>query len=59
MDIAPASGETDLSGSAEEEWRDTNEEMIRPRICLGLLSVMWRENKLFSLDSFDSDQHAL
>lgn len=32
-------------GTIVEERRDTNEEIIIPRICLGLLSVMGRDNK--------------
>lgn len=45
-------GETDLRSAGErgtfvEERRDTNEEIITPYIYLGLLSVMWQENKRF------------
>lgn len=45
-------GETDLTaagkrGTFVEERRDMNEEIITPYIYLGLLSVMWQENKRF------------
>lgn len=47
-------------GTIVEERRDTNEEIIIPGIYWGLLCAMRQENKqTFSLDSFDSDQHAL
>ena len=52
-------------GTIVQERRDTNEEIIIPRICFGLLSVMRRDSKQtkkikrFHWTVFDSDQHAL